>query len=572
MAHVMDHLSELAVLIIDCQTTGATPALGAVLEIGWCLTRAAQGTPEQLQAHWVELPQGRPVPREVRRLTGYDEGNLQGAVSPEEAWRRLCATLISRPMPAAIHFARFELEFLRDWAARFAPGEPFPLAPVCVHAIAQRLYPDLPRRSLRALAGHLGHSLELRRNARGHAEATAFIWSKLCADLARLGVRTWPELGAWLELRAPAVRSKKRAYPMPRSRCRELPDEPGVYRFLRSNGDVLYVGKASRLQRRVASHFGARPSREHSIEMLTQVSDVHVTLTPTALEAALLENETIKALRPPYNVQLTDYDASAWYADRSFLGTQERPDESHRIGPLPSPRALSPLGAHVALCSGEPRARALRGQAVAAAERWAPDEGVFAAGFEQFAARYFEPLGSDEVPRRWVLRAAKRVVSSARELARVAGAAPARARVADDPAASAPSAPTSWDPERVARHLERALGQAYRLLRRAMWLALLADSAVAFREPGSQRGRLLRLLRAQIVEARDADIDEAPREHLPRARGRRQLPALSRAEYDRLRVLTTELERVRSDGGGVAVYVRGRRLGERVLQGIFDWV
>ena len=58
-----------------------------------------------------------------------------------------------------------------------------------MHAIATRLYPDLPRQSLRALAGYLGHGLDLTRRSLGHVEATAFVWCKLCAALEARGKR-----------------------------------------------------------------------------------------------------------------------------------------------------------------------------------------------------------------------------------------------------------------------------------------------------------------------------------------------------------------------------------------------
>jgi hypothetical protein len=79
-------------------------------------------------------------------LTGFDETRVTNALSPRDAWKRLRGTMnFADRIPAAIHFARFELAFLRDWAIRFEPETDFPLDAVCVHAIACRLYPDLPR-------------------------------------------------------------------------------------------------------------------------------------------------------------------------------------------------------------------------------------------------------------------------------------------------------------------------------------------------------------------------------------------------------------------------------------------
>jgi excinuclease UvrABC nuclease subunit len=73
--------------------------------------------------------------------------------------------------------------------------------------------------------------------------------------------------------------------------------------------------------------------------MLTQVSDIAVTETPSALEAALLENETIKALNPPYNVQLTTGDRRVWYSSAAFEAAAT-PSDEHVIGPLPSEYSL----------------------------------------------------------------------------------------------------------------------------------------------------------------------------------------------------------------------------------------
>ncbi|HVY38304.1 MAG TPA: GIY-YIG nuclease family protein [Polyangia bacterium] len=538
------------VLVVDCQATGASPAFGHVLEMGWGVVRGDSG-PRGFEAHWIALPEGHTVPGQVRELTGWEPAAAADAIAGHEAWRRLRAAVAqAEPVPTAIHYARFELSFLRDWSARFEPDVAFPLDAVCLHAIASRLYSALPRLSLRALAGYLGHSVSLQRRALGHVEATAFVWQRLCGDLAALGVETWEDLQAWLRQRGPArARPKKPTYPIDERRFRSLPDAPGVYRFLRRNGDLLYVGKATSLKKRVTSHFIARSGKLLAPEMLTQVSDIAVTETASALEAALLENETIKALNPPYNVQLTTGDPRVWYSNAAFDAAEAAPSDEHAIGPLPSEYALRPLGALSALLAGASPELPVRAHAVGVSALWTPDEPVFTAGWSELMARHAAAAGLPEEAAR------TRALQLARHLLAVVAAQ-------KDPPRDEEESDRTWDPPRVARHIERAAAQAYRVYRRTRWLKLLDDAEVAFQEPGATRTRRLRI-RAGQVSAVDADDTPPALAAPPDA-------PFDRASYDRLRILTTELKRIARDGGTVLVRVRGARaLPARLLPGVF---
>jgi hypothetical protein len=90
---------------------------------------------------------------------------------------------------------------------------------------------------------------------------------------------------------------------MPREIRLSLPDGPGVYRLLRSNGDILYIGKAASLHDRVNSHFRKQHGiHERTLEMLSQARAIAFEATATPLEAALLEADEIKRHRPPYNI------------------------------------------------------------------------------------------------------------------------------------------------------------------------------------------------------------------------------------------------------------------------------
>jgi DNA polymerase III epsilon subunit-like protein len=552
-------LADLDVLIVDCQTTGASPAFGVVLELGWGVARANRAETLGLQAHWIALPAEHAVPRQVQKLTGYDASSASSAIPESEAWQRLrSAVALGAAAPAAIHYARFELSFLRDWAGRLEPEVPFPIDAVCVHAIALRLYPDLPRHSLRALSGYLGHGLDLARRSLGHVEATAFVWRKMCGELAARGILSWEQLQAWLAERAPArARAKGNKYPIASERFKALPNHPGVYQFLRSNGDVLYVGKATSLKKRVTSHFVGRGGTQQSPEMLTQVSDIRATVAASALEAALLENETIKTQRPLYNVQLTAPDPRVWYCTRDFDSGQPTADERYAVGPLPSEYSLRPLAALMALTAGAPSTASWRSSAVGVSALWTPERAVFDAGWAEFSARYGSILhGSSRSQRLAVLKLARALLLG-------------KAGTPDEEGVDHPELLSTksrdWDPERVARHLERAAAQAYQVYRRARWLALIHDSDILYAEPGSGRTRLLLVRDGAIVDASDRGAAWTPSARVQRTRE----PRFDRAKYDRLRILSSELKRIVQDGGHVAVHWgAGEAVSRRWLSGI----
>jgi DNA polymerase-3 subunit epsilon len=117
-------LSDLEILAFDCQATGANPARGHILEMGWTRTRASLNhvdTNSGVQVYPVRLPADAIIPRAVQRITGISQETLETAVSAETVWQHLLATagntvsgVPGAVCPMVIHFARFEAPFLQE--------------------------------------------------------------------------------------------------------------------------------------------------------------------------------------------------------------------------------------------------------------------------------------------------------------------------------------------------------------------------------------------------------------------------------------------------------------------------
>src|SRR5687767_9552011 len=371
LASPSEPLLQLEVLVVDCQATAAAPR-GHLLEIGWA--RVLGTTITHAHASLIAVPNGEQIPPAVSRITGISEHIMRSAVAGRHAWRELsdqAASLAQQPAPTIIHFARFEQPFLHTLAAGACP-----LDVVCTRDIGRRLLPDLPRCSLRALAGYFGRAVGALRRSGDHVEATAFVWLELVRLLETQGVSTWGALHDWLAAQVEPTRSRRRVWPMPRDVRLSLPDAPGIYRMLRTDGSILYVGKAASLHHRVNSYFRKQNGvPERLLEMLSQARAISVDVTPSALEAALFEPDEIKRHRPPYNVALTVEDRGLWFAAPDLSVRSAQPSSQCPLGPFPWAGMLDDFAA---LAAAECRALG--------SSRWSPDPVTFAAGYTRLRA------------------------------------------------------------------------------------------------------------------------------------------------------------------------------------------
>ena len=85
-----------------------------------------------------------------------------------------------------------------------------------------------------------------------------------------------------------------------------LPDEPGVYQYLNEAGEVIYVGKAKSLKKRVSSYFHKKQDRYKTKLLVKSIADIKYVVVQSEQDAFLLENNLIKQYQPHYNILLKD--------------------------------------------------------------------------------------------------------------------------------------------------------------------------------------------------------------------------------------------------------------------------
>ena len=286
-------LREASVVVVDLETTGGSAQSGdAIIEIG--AVRLAGG---RVAARFQRLVDPRrPLPPFITRLTGISDAMLRGQPGIETALREFLDFAGTDVLVA--HNASFDVSFL-DAAAQRVRGSGLAQSHLCTLRLARRLLPQLRRRSLDSLAGHLGIPVVDRHRALGDAAITAEVYFHFVELLEKRGISRLDEL---LDFQHRASDGRHFTCALPRGVVTGLSQGPGVYHFRGEGGRLLYIGKAKNLRQRVGSYLANSGGHSRkTLDLIRNIRDVTVHQTGSELEAALLEAEEIRRCQPPYN-------------------------------------------------------------------------------------------------------------------------------------------------------------------------------------------------------------------------------------------------------------------------------
>ncbi len=327
-------LRETTFVVVDLETTGGrtrstdgTPP-DAITEIGAVKVRGGVVLGEF--ATLVD-PQ-RSIPPQIVQLTGITTAMVSDAPTIDAVLPMFLEFAGNAVLVA--HNAGFDIGFLRAAAQRCDIPWPRPQV-LCTVRLARRILSreEAPSVRLAALARLFAVAAQPTHRALDDARATVDVLHALIERVGNQGVHTYADLRSYLPDVTPAQRRK-------RVLADGLPHRPGVYLFRGPSGEVLYVGTAVDLRRRVSQYFNGADTRGRMKEMVALASAVDHVECAHSLEAGVRELRMLAAHAPPYNRRSRFPQRWWWVAltDEAFprLAVVRAPRHDRAIGPFRS--------------------------------------------------------------------------------------------------------------------------------------------------------------------------------------------------------------------------------------------
>ncbi len=292
-------ISECDFVVLDFETTGLKPSHARVIEIG--AVKISRGKITDTFSSFVNP--GVEIPRSLSAFTGINTEDLHDAPYFEDLIYEVKSFIGDLPIVA--HNAAFDFSFLESEFIR-AGFEPPTNKTVCTAKIARRLFPETKSKSLAALTRKFRILHKNAHRALSDATATAKVFLKMLPLLEEnYGIRTLGELVKFQNIpnKKTGIKFVKKSLA---SDSANAPDAPGVYFYKDKNGEIIYIGKAKSLRKRIQSYF-LSTANEKAKAIVKKAKNLEFRATATELTALLAETKLIKRHKPEFNSQLKKF-------------------------------------------------------------------------------------------------------------------------------------------------------------------------------------------------------------------------------------------------------------------------
>jgi len=278
--------------IVDIETTGGNARGSSITEIAIVIHDG-----NKVIDRWETLvnPQ-KEIPLPIFALTGIDNDMVRNAPIFDDVSEKILEMLSDRVFVA--HNVNFDYSFVRHQLEQ--SGFKWTARKLCTVRATRKIRPGLSSYSLGNLCNSLDIQIENRHRAGGDADATAILFSKLLE---------WDREGIIEKMIKKTSPDQLLPPNLPPQDFEQLPEKTGVYYFYNQMKQVIYVGKAVNLKKRVASHFSGHNVNAQRQNFLKDIYGISFEVCATELMALLLECDEIKRLWPMYNRALKRFES-----------------------------------------------------------------------------------------------------------------------------------------------------------------------------------------------------------------------------------------------------------------------
>jgi DNA polymerase-3 subunit epsilon len=270
--------------IVDIETTGGYASENAITEIAIVLHN---GTEVEGEYQTLINPL-MPIQKYVQTLTGITNAMVSTAPVFDKVASNIYNLLKDRIFVA--HNVNFDYSFVKQQLQN--AGFNLDVKKLCTIRLSRKIFPGLPKYGLASLCREFDINNKGRHRAAGDALATAQLFEILMKN---------DNSGDLVNMMKPKASEQYLPPNLAVEKVLKLPNLPGVYYFHNNKGEIIYVGKAKNLKKRVTSHFSNNKSSRQKQEFLREIYDLTYQLCGSELIASIFESIEIKKLWPIYN-------------------------------------------------------------------------------------------------------------------------------------------------------------------------------------------------------------------------------------------------------------------------------